>query len=132
MRVADIEAGLPNGFHDAKLIAIHRNLSDELTALDIRVLVGLPDEGTESRDRFRSATLSFKQTKILTIDPPAPESSFKFRGAATVVITEDETGSFPAELLAQLSGNQHTYTIFIQDWLSNIRIAAADAEFEWK
>jgi hypothetical protein len=132
MRIADIEAGLPNGFHDAMLVAIHRNLNDEITALDIKVLVGLPDEKVEDRDRFRSATLNFKETKIVIIDPPDTESSFKFPGAAAIVITEDEVGSFPAELLAMLSDKQHTYTIFVQDWLSNIRIAAADLEFEWR
>jgi hypothetical protein len=132
MRIADIEAKLPNGFHDAKLIAIHRNLKDEITALDIEVLVGLPDENLEDRDRFRSATLHFKETKIVIIDPPDTESSLKFPGASAIVIAEDEVGTFPAELLAKLSGKQHTYTIFVQDWLSNIRIAAADLEFEWR
>jgi hypothetical protein len=132
MKLADIEAELPNGFHDAKLIAIHRNLSDEITTLDIEVLIGLPDEEVENRDRYRSATLNFKETKIVVIDPPGIESSFKFPGAATIVITEDEAGSLPAELLAKVSDKHHTYTIFVQDWLSNIRIAAADLEFKWR
>jgi hypothetical protein len=131
MRITDIEAGLPNGFHDAKLIAIHRNLSDEITTLDIEVLVGLPDEDVVSRDRYRSATMSFKQTKIVVMDIPDINSSFRYPGAASVVITEDEPDSLPSELLAKLWDKHHVYTIFVQDWLSSIRIAAVDVEFEW-
>jgi hypothetical protein len=131
MKIADIDAELPNGFHDAKLVAMHRNLSDEITVLEVEVLVGLPDDGPSKRDRVRNATLSFKGTKIVSIEPPHIESSFQFPGNASIVIAEDEPGALPTELLEKISDGVHTYTIFVQDWLSNIQIAAADVEFKW-
>jgi hypothetical protein len=42
MTILDIDEELPNGFHDARLLAIHRNLGDGITALDIEVFVGFP------------------------------------------------------------------------------------------
>jgi hypothetical protein len=132
MTILDIDEELPNGFHDARLLAIHRNLGDGITALDIEVLVGLPDEKAGDRDRTRNGTLNFKETKILVIDPPDVESSFMFLGAATFVITEDEAGSLPTRFFGKLGDKQHIYTIFVREWLSNIVIAAATVEFVWR
>lgn len=132
MRVAEIEEELPNGFHDTMLIAMHRNLAEELATLDIKVLVGLPDEDASHRDRFRNATLFFREAKVVVIDSPDPDSPFIYPGASSIVITEDEAGAFSEELLRKLPKSSHTYAIFVRDWLSNIRIAAACVDFEWK
>jgi hypothetical protein len=131
MRLAEIEATLPNGFHDANLIAIHRDLLKQVATLDIQVLIGLPDEAAEQRERVHQARLKFIEASILLIESPDVQSPFSSPGESGFVITEDEAGCLPSDLLAKLPAEHHTYTIFIQHWLSNIQIAAADLEFEW-
>ena len=47
------------------------------------------------------------------------------------MLSEDEAGSIPDELLKKLKGEYHTYTFFVQEWLSNLKIVASSLEFTW-
>jgi len=131
VKLKDIESDLPNGLHDAKITAVHRDLSTEVVEVHLKVLVGLPDDDVTRQNDFRYGCLRFKGAKIVILEGPDAESSFAHPGAVNFVLTEDEAGSISNVLLKKLKGECHTYTFFVQDWLSNLKIAATDVEFIW-
>lgn len=131
MKLKDIESDLPNGLHDAKITAIQRDLSTEVVDVHLKVLVGLPDDDAARQNEFRNGRLRFKGTKIVILEEPDAGSPFARPGAVNFVLTEDEAGSIADVLLKKLQGEYHTYTFFVQDWLSNLKIAATDIEFTW-
>lgn len=131
MGLSEIETRLPNGFHDMRLTALHLNLCDQIAVLEVDVLVGLPGQDVERRDEYRSALLEFTGVKAFAVDPPDPTSAFRFPGAADVVITDDEKGAFSKKLISVLPAGLNFYTIYVRDWLTNIRIAANGIELKW-
>jgi hypothetical protein len=131
MRLRDIESKLPNGLHDAKINAICRNLKAELIDVHLGVLVGLPNDEPRGQNEVRQGVLRFKGAKIVIIEEPDVESPFAYPGSVNFVLTEDEAGSISEELLRKLKCEYHTYTFFVQEWLSNLKIAATDLEFTW-
>ena len=131
MTLKDIESALPNGLHDAKITAIHNDLRAEKVTIHVEVLVGLPDEHPARQNAVRSGVLKFTGAQIVIIEEPDAESSFSSPGPVNFVLTEDEVGSLPVDLLDKLRGEHHTYTFFVQEWLSNIKIAATSLEFLW-
>jgi hypothetical protein len=131
MRLRDVESGLPNGLHDAKITAISRDFSAELVEVHLKLLVGLPDDEPARQNEYRDGLLRFKGAKIVILEEPDVESSFAYPGAVNFVLTEDEADSISDALLNKLQCEYHTYTFFVQDWLSNLKIAATDMEFSW-
>jgi hypothetical protein len=97
----------------------------------VDVLVGVPDDEPARQNEVRSGLLRFTGTKIIVIEQPDVESSFSSPGTVNFVLSEDEVGSLSDELLAKIRGEHHTYTFFVQEWLSNIKIAATSLEFLW-
>jgi hypothetical protein len=131
VKLKEIESDLPNGLHDAKITSIRRDLCAEVVDVHLKVLVGLPDDEPARQNEFGHGLLRFKGAKIVILEEPDVESSFAYPGAVTFVLTEDEAGSIPDQLLKKLQCDYHTYTFFVPDWLSNLKIAATDLEFTW-
>jgi hypothetical protein len=131
MKLRDIESDLPNGLHDAKITAIRRDLNAEVVDVHLKVLVGLPDDEPARQNEFRHGLLRFTGAKIVILEEPDVESSFAYPGAVNFVLTEDEADSISDALLKKLQCDYHTYTFFVQDWLSNLKIAATGLEFSW-
>lgn len=131
MSLSDIESRLPNGLHDAKINAICRNLKTELVDVHLDVLVGLPDDAPERQNEFRQGVLRFKGAKIFIVEGPDVGSPFAHAKGVNFVLSEDEAGSVPDELLKKLRGEYHTYTFFVQEWLSNLKVVASSLEFTW-
>ena len=95
------------------------------------VLVGLPDDGPERRSEYRQGVLRFAAAKILIVERPDSEAPFAHAGSVDFVLSEDEPGCIPDELLEKLEGEYRTYTFFVQDWRSSLKIAAVSLEFSW-
>ena len=131
MNLSDIESRLPNGLHDAKINAICRNLKTESVDVHLDVLVGLPDDEPARQNEYRQGVLRFEGAKIVILEGPDVESPFAHAGGVNFVLSEDEAGSISDELLKKLKGEYHTYTFFVQEWLSNLKIAASRLEFTW-
>jgi hypothetical protein len=131
VKLRDIESELPNGLHDEKITAIRRDLSAEMVEVHLKVLVGLPEDEPALQNQYRDGLLRFKGAKIVILEEPDVESPFACPGAVNFVLTEDEAGSIADALLKKLQCEYHTYTFFVQDWLSNLKIAATDIEFTW-
>jgi hypothetical protein len=132
MRLAAIESELPNGLHDAKITEIRSDLRAEVVNVYVEVLVGLPDDAPAQQNAVRPGVLRFRGAKIVIIEQPDVESSFNSPGIVNFVLTEDEIGTLPDDLLKKLRGEYHTYTFFIQEWLSNLKIVATSLEFIWE
>ena len=131
MRLKDVESKLPNGFHDAKINTISRNLKEELVEIHLDILSGLPDDERDRQNEVRQGVLRIKGAKIVVVEEPDVDSPFAYPGSVNFVLTEDEPGSIADSLLKKLNCECHTYTFFIQEWLSNVKIVATDLEFTW-
>ena len=131
MTLAVLESTLPNGFHDAKMTAINRDLRAGSVEIHVDILVGLPDDIPTLQNQTRQGVLKFNRTKLIIIEKPDADSPFSSRGGVNFVLTEDEAGSLPDELLKKLTVEDHVYIFFVQEWFSNIKVAAASIEFLW-
>jgi hypothetical protein len=96
------------------------------------VLIGLPDEPVELRDRYRLGTLRFPGVSFVVVDPPAATSAFLRPGAVWFSWSRLDAAESPeiAELLASES-NLQAYSFWIHDWFSSIHLAATDVSFAW-
>ncbi len=130
MNLEEIEESLPNGFHDAKLVSIEIDYLHQCAIFKTNILLGMPDEPVEMRDRYMLGTLHFSGVSLIVIDPPAANSAFLQPGAVTFSWSRLDGAEFPqiAKLLPS-QPNLQAYSFYVQDWCSNIHLIARDVSF---
>src|SRR5690242_1987239 len=102
MSLEEIDESLPNGFHDAQLVGLEIDYLHKIAVFKTNVLIGLPDEPVELRDRYRLGTLRFPGVSFVVVDPPAATSAFLRPGAVWFSWSRLDAAESPeiAELLA--------------------------------
>lgn len=70
MTLEAIEDSLVNGFHDAVIMGMTRNYENATVALQIDVLLELPDDVPRSAERYRRAELTFSGVTLCIIEAP--------------------------------------------------------------
>ena len=70
MTLEAIEDSLVNGFHDAVIMGMTRNYENATVALQIDVLLELPDDVPRSAERYRRAELTFLGVTLCIIEAP--------------------------------------------------------------
>jgi hypothetical protein len=131
MTLEELERMLPNGLHDATLRALTRDFKNEALALEVSILVGVPDDPPEERDLYRDALISFTGVKVFTIDPPDAASAFQTAGNLSFHIDQCGLGASTSELERSLGESLTTYSIYVLDWESEMKLTAADIIFGW-
>lgn len=136
MTLADVEATLPNGFHDARI---------EEFVWDYRTMAALftmelwvAEECDESPEVYRAGRLDLKDIIFIMIDPPCPRESdpkpYK-SSSGTLTIDGFETTDtiLPslATLVATVSPDINPYSFYVANWNSFIHIAAREAALTW-
>ncbi len=82
---AEVDALLPNGFHDAVLRELHVELARQEVRLVLEFWVGdLGAETEERREATRAGTLRLPGVTSIRIDPPDPSYAFVRSGGVTV------------------------------------------------
>jgi hypothetical protein len=129
MTLAELEAGLPWGFHDAYLEDIAIDWLAREASLALRIMM------TERQDQDRRARVTITGLVFFAMDPPE-------RGRGLVASSEMRhglwinTGEGPAndaakERLPEVPGGCFLHWFFVNQWNSFIHISGQGARLEW-
>jgi hypothetical protein len=132
MTFEELDNGLPNGFHDAKLSGLRIDYVGGSAVLVLALDFGSPD-GSKQQD-YRMGELRVSGLYFCSIDPPDPRYRYVPRGIALDVSGDPaKPDTFPAlEALSRtLPPGVSCYRFFVHDWNSFINIAAKDVEIAW-
>lgn len=73
MTPSDVDAALPNGFHDAFLRELHVDFARQEARLAFDFLVGIPEADTEEgREAMRPGILRLSGVTSMAVEPPDP------------------------------------------------------------
>lgn len=134
MNIADIENTLPNGLHDAALVAIAINYENSELVLSLKVNVENSDmPHTDTGEDQREGRIIVTGLVCCVIEPPDPR--YQYKDCVGLWITS--SGQLqPDEILGKLPGplpdGAFAHYFFINDWNAFIYVAAMDARFEWR
>ncbi len=133
--LSEIEAQLPNGFHDAELEAVALDLAADSVSLQLRIWIGdLYAATEEEREAYRKATLQLNGLVYFVIDPPGPKGEWKQDGGVSLDAgdaTDDSNPKAPRPLVPLPTG-AFAYWFFVSDWNSVIHVAARGATLQWE
>jgi hypothetical protein len=131
MTLEDLDESLPNGLHDARIKSLMHNYEDAIVKLEVEILVGLPADGLQNRDRYRDGAIVFHGVQFCVVG--APENERILGQAHSIWFTFDriEPGLLPDKIAASLPPETLAYTLYILDWEAQIHIAGADVSFAW-
>jgi hypothetical protein len=132
MNLEEIDESLPNGFHDAWLVGLEIDYVHGIAVFKTNVLIGLPDEPVEMRDRYRLGTLRFSGVSFVVVDPPDARNAVLTPGAVTFSWSRLDAAESPhiAELVPSGSDVQ-AYSFWVLNWCSSIHLAAREVSFDW-
>jgi hypothetical protein len=125
----DLEAGLPNGFHDALLRTFSFDLGEGRAEFVLDIWMGdLHSSITAERERRRPARLALLGLTYLIVDdrdPRYPETQ-----EAPVQIDLCAADDDP-DLARQVPAGGFAGRFFVTEWNGFIHFAAAEAELTW-
>jgi hypothetical protein len=131
--LADIERDLPNGFHDALLEDIEISFLTAEVRMTLQLFLGEPDAVTKlDREKYRRATLLFKDVVYFVIDAPSEGRIFAQFGPLRIDAGEASRGPNAPKSLRPLPPGAFAYWVYIEVWNSFIHLAARFATLEWK
>jgi hypothetical protein len=135
MTLAEIEANLPNGFHDAEIEELVWNYRTDSASFTMKFWV--PEATDQDIEIYRLGRLDLKDIVFMAIDPPhlrdLDPKSYKPSGALQIDgMTTTET-IFPglSKLKQQLPPETQIYSFYVVNWNSYIHIATGEAELVW-
>lgn len=132
MKLKDIEASLPNGFHDALLQRVTIDYNKREAVFDFRIWVGdISSKVEELREARREGQLRLLGLLLCVIEAPDPRYSYinpphlmVNAGPATdLKVSQQLPHSIPEEAFV--------HWFFVNEWNSFIHVAAMEARFEW-
>lgn len=131
MNISDLEASLPNGFHDADLQSISINYARREATFSIRVWVGSEEPSPSDAGRtpiMRESVLIVRELEVLLILPPKTLSVTEGRvldvGGYLGVPSQDVH-------LPPLPPDAFVYSFYVSNWDNFIVFAAHDADLRW-
>ena len=128
--LTEISESLPNGFHDAEVLALSIDFTAAVAVWDMSIWVGDAASGDERvREEYRSARLLIYGVRLLTFEPPASGYPFSTPGTLTVDLDALDVAATP---LHTLPAGCFASRFFVYEWNAFIDVVAADASLEWK
>jgi hypothetical protein len=130
MTLDELQSSLPNGLHDAELVALSTNLVKREAVIELRIDVGSMESPPGKRTEvYRPARIVFSGVEFVVIDPP--DARYEYLGVSTIDAGSGQPSTAPCDL-PQLPDGSFLCWLFDVRWNSFIRIAAQDATLEWK
>lgn len=126
MTLEQIENTLPNGLHDALIRGFDMDYGEMRLRLRVDLLVGLPSQPFPDRERYQPGEICFHGVQVFAVEFPQAESPFQQLGAICFSYKRSAPDMLPTALIREFLPNTDLYTLFINDWLSSIHIAALD------
>ncbi|MGB7549155.1 MAG: hypothetical protein WBM14_15555 [Terracidiphilus sp.] len=131
MTLEDLEQTLPNGLHDAQIKARMHDYEHAIVKLDVRIVVGLPEQDIAYRLRYRSGEIQFHKVLFCSVEAPENERILGHPGSIWFVFDRTEPGVLPEKIAQSLPPETLCYSLYILEWESQIHIAAGDVSFSW-
>jgi hypothetical protein len=128
MTFEEAEKSAPNGFHDAKIDALHVDYKTGCLSLSMRLWIGTL--GTPDAEEYSPAELRVNRLLFYSIEPPDPSYPFVPDGDSLDVSGADGLGDLAvkADLIAGLPSDVSLYRFFVEQWNSFIYIAGSDIQ----
>src|SRR5882757_2617097 len=131
MTLADIEATLPNGFHDAEVEEFVWNF--RTNSASFTMVLWVAEDGDESLEVYREGRLDLKCVIFIMIDPPYPREldprpSTSSSGTLRIDGVETTESILPnlSTLTETVSADVSPYSFYVENWNPYIHIAAKD------
>src|SRR4029077_16091838 len=128
--IEQIEANLPNGFHDADVISIAINFSTRSLVLDMQLWVGdLDASDKSSREERRRAKLTVTGLLFCAMEPP----DARYLESRKMVISSCGEGTAPNRtkvFLGEIPDGNFLHWFYSSSSNSFVHIAAKDASLE--
>lgn len=120
----EIAAGLPNGFHDARVDICTVDFAARTLTFELALWVG----DDSDPERYRGARLRVAGLLYCAFDPPDPRYPFAERGPLVVDLC-DPDAAIPVN--AALPLDAFSARFWVASWNSFIHLAATSAELAW-
>jgi hypothetical protein len=131
MTLTQIDAILPNGFHDAEIEQLVWNFQKCSAVFDIDFWVA---ETEQDREKRRRGKLALQGVVFISIEPPMPRlcdpKPYRCSGNLTIDGALAEENALP-DLKPALPLNTEIFRFYVDNWNSFIYIAAAEATLTW-
>ncbi len=125
---ADIDAALPNGFHDAMLRELHVEFARKELRLVFDFLVGVPEAETdEGREAMRPGLLRLGGVTSMRVEPPDARYGFTAAGG---VFVDGGFGAYPGEPEPPDDGLVRLW-LFVSTWNARMTFTARECALEW-
>jgi len=131
MTLEELDQILPNGLHDAQIKAIAHDYERAVVKLDVRILVGLPDDAPPDSFRYRDGEIFFHKVLFSGVETPENERILGHPGSIWFVFERMDPGFLPERIAKSLPPEALCYSLYILEWESQIHIVAADVSFSW-
>jgi hypothetical protein len=125
MTLEEIEASLPNGFHDAVLCKINADYEGRVADLRINV-----DVSTEGRSPiYRQALVILRGLEFLAVDS-SPSGSQRLGSGLRIDAGPGQPSTSPLQTLDVPTG-AFAHWFFVSPWNAFVRVVAREAELRW-
>src|SRR5579871_3010644 len=130
MTLEQLDNSLPNGFHDSYIDRMSIDYIERKAVWDVQILVGLPDDGPDTRDAYRTARMSFAGVQYICFEPPCPNYGYS-TDSVEIDGLYDSKEYFNVDLMKDLPGSVFARSFYSRSWNSFLHIAAESVQFEW-
>jgi hypothetical protein len=129
MTLDELESSLPNGLHDAELIALQVHYADREAILNLNVDISDPDADVDRHEeRHRLARVVFSGLEFVVIDPPGP--NYDALGVSMVDAGMGQPRTAPCKL-PPIPDDCFLCWVFVVNWNGFVRIGARSVALEW-
>ena len=125
--------GLPNGFHDARLVELVINYSAGEIRMELELSVGGPR--SENPEEYRAASLLMKGMYSCIVNPPDRGFRYGDEYRPVYIDGDDIEAGIPQDvrrLQQRLCPSVPVYWFYIITWSSYIFVACDGAELSWR
>jgi hypothetical protein len=129
MTIEELEAELPNGFHDALLRGYSSDLAVQRAEFTIDVWVGdLRSAIVSERELYRPARLELLGLTYLVVDAPGPRA---VAGESAPVMIDTCAADDDPERAGQIPEGGFAGRFFVNEWNAFIHFGAREARLTW-
>jgi hypothetical protein len=134
MNLDDIQASLPNGFHDAILESVRIDYMRRNVEMFLNLWVGdLTSEDRSIREQHRQGVLTISDFNYYLIEAPDPSYPYARDPGLTIDGGPYSPGALKSapKLPTKIPEGMFQYWFFVNEWNSFIHVCARDAGFKW-
>ena len=125
--IETIEANLPNGFHDAKLLEVTMKCDRGEVVMTIDADLSDPDASESGERAYRRGELHVSGLAFLSMDVPR----VLFEPKPLRISSGSGQPSTSPVMLPSIPDGCFLHWFFVNEWNGFIRVAARSAEFRW-